>query len=441
MSMRVLNKEESDQLARWRIAATEIAPLMAPILFGLRYASVDEQFTQTISGSWSRYTILINFPGLESVYGEDFSVKVGAWNLLHVASHFLLDHHDRQIAVDPFNEHAAKFGLAAELDVNPMIYEMSGIKLETAIFPEDLGLPSHEGLELYFRVLPDPPGVSGSAGAGGSSPDESQEGSGSGSGDGEGDEDDSCGSCAGGGEDAATNEAIDQTLGEGDRSGFAVAEDMSRQEAKNIGRLSQDTLDTINESATPKVHWREVLRNQVSGASARALGSDLPDFRRINKRWSGEVNGQRVLIPGRKSSLLRITLVRDQSGSMSDEDLAEVNAEIVSILNSLGPSRIKLTVMDWDVEGHGTFEATLGDYEKLETRTAKGGTDMGAALVQIGELPGDAQDVVIVATDGYTPWPDEQNPVRCPVIVCLIGRLAADVETVPIWASAVRVDE
>lgn len=430
MSMRTLNKLESTQLARWRIAATEIAPLMAPILFGLRYATVDNEFAETMAGVWSRYTVLINFDGMNAVYGEDFSAKVGAWNLLHVASHFLLDHHDRQRSIDPFNEHAAKFELAAELDINPMIYEMSGLRLETAIFPDDLELPSHMGLENYYRQLPDPPGQDAAGGS--SSQSENDE---------EKESDDTCGSCAGGEENSQANDAIDRTLGEGDRDGFAAAENTSRQSAKDIGILPQSVLDAINASATPKVHWREILRNQVAGASAKALGSELPDFKRINKRWSVEIDGQRVFIPGRKSSLLRITLVRDQSASMSEDDLAEVNAEIVSILNSLGPSRVKLTVMDWDVEFHGQFEATLGDYEKLNTRIANGGTDMGAALVAIGELPGDSQDVVIVATDGITGWPYEQNPVRCPVIVCLIGAHAASDSTVPSWASSVRVDE
>jgi predicted metal-dependent peptidase len=442
MNMRTLNAEESKKLAQWRIASIEIAPLMAPILFGLRFASVGDDITDTMSASWSRYTVLINFDGMDDVYGEDFPVKVGAWNLLHVASHFLLDHHDRQIAIDPFNEHTAKFELAAELDINPMIYELSGLRLETAIFPEDLELRSHLGVETFYRILPDPPGIDIMGGSAPGSVKDWESPSSQSESDGEDSEGDgSCGSCAGGAENEDLNEEIDRTLGKGSRGGFEAAEKASRQEGKNIGVLPQDVLDVIKAVTEPKVQWREVLRNQVAGASSRVLGSDIPDFRRTNRRWSSNEGDPRIMIPGRKSSLLRITLVRDQSGSMTDDDLAEVNAEIISILTSIGPSRVSLTVMDWDVKDHGLFEATLGDYEKLSMRTAMGGTDMGAALVKIGETPGDGQDVVIVATDGHTDWPYAQNPVRCPVIVCLIGKQSRSVASVPVWASAVKVDD
>lgn len=63
-----------------------------------------------------------------------------------------------------------------------------------------------------------------------------------------------------------------------------------------------------------------------------------------------------------------------------------------------------------------------------------GGTDMGAGIAAAATLrPRPA--VIVVLTDGYTPWPDE--PPRGSKVV--VGLLGDDAPDAPTWARAIRV--
>jgi predicted metal-dependent peptidase len=64
-----------------------------------------------------------------------------------------------------------------------------------------------------------------------------------------------------------------------------------------------------------------------------------------------------------------------------------------------------------------------------------GGTDMRAGIVA-AESAHPHPDVVVVLTDGYTPWPDK--PTRARLVVAVIGAQAA-AEHVPDWATTVVV--
>jgi predicted metal-dependent peptidase len=64
-----------------------------------------------------------------------------------------------------------------------------------------------------------------------------------------------------------------------------------------------------------------------------------------------------------------------------------------------------------------------------------GGTDMGVGIVAAQALK-PRPDVVIVLTDGHTPWPSIEP--RVAVIAVLIGRLVTDLPPTPSWAQ--RID-
>jgi predicted metal-dependent peptidase len=71
-----------------------------------------------------------------------------------------------------------------------------------------------------------------------------------------------------------------------------------------------------------------------------------------------------------------------------------------------------------------------------------GGTDMGAGLAAVGRLR-PRPSVVVVLTDGLTPWP-EQPPKGMEVVVCMVSRAALGRGgrpwTAPPWARVVYVD-
>jgi hypothetical protein len=64
-----------------------------------------------------------------------------------------------------------------------------------------------------------------------------------------------------------------------------------------------------------------------------------------------------------------------------------------------------------------------------------GGTDMRIGIAA-AESSHPCPDIVVVLTDGYTPWPD--RPTRARLVVAIIGDQGV-VQQVPEWAGAVMV--
>ena len=62
-----------------------------------------------------------------------------------------------------------------------------------------------------------------------------------------------------------------------------------------------------------------------------------------------------------------------------------------------------------------------------------GGTDMAAMILAAMERRPKPPEVILVATDGYTPWPDRQ--VDAKVMACLTRQ--ANAERVPSWIETV----
>jgi len=114
---------------------------------------------------------------------------------------------------------------------------------------------------------------------------------------------------------------------------------------------------------------------------------------------------------------------------MGEQDIQDALSEIKGILESVG-QRNGITVMSVDAAVHTTQR--VFDARKI-TVLGGGGTDMGMGLNAARELK-PTPSVVVVLTDGYTPWPKEQPPFE--VVIALIGGM---VETPP-WARTVVVE-
>jgi predicted metal-dependent peptidase len=122
--------------------------------------------------------------------------------------------------------------------------------------------------------------------------------------------------------------------------------------------------------------------------------------------------------------------VCDTSGSMSDELLAACLAEVEGLLNALGLAR-RLRVLACDTAAGPARRVSSARQVEL---VGGGGTDMGEGISAAAALkPKPA--VIVVLTDGYTPWPD--NAPRGSRVV--IGLLGDDAPEAPEWARAIRV--
>jgi predicted metal-dependent peptidase len=124
-------------------------------------------------------------------------------------------------------------------------------------------------------------------------------------------------------------------------------------------------------------------------------------------------------------------MVLDTSGSMSDGMLAQALGEVGGVLRSLGLGRRNLRVICCDAQAYGHQRV-------LDAREVRllggGGTDMGAGLrAAAGLRP--RPDLVIVLTDGHTPWPS-----RAPDGVRVVVGLMDPQGRAPDWATTVLVD-
>lgn len=138
------------------------------------------------------------------------------------------------------------------------------------------------------------------------------------------------------------------------------------------------------------------------------------------------VNG--VVLPAMVAPAPEIVLVVDTSGSIRPGTLARFLAEITALVTRAGGPARRFRVICCDLHAHPV--QTVRRAEEIEL-TGGGGTDLRegiAAAVALRPRP----DLIVVLTDGQTPWPEHRPPV--PVLVGLTGT-----EPPPSWARTVSL--
>lgn len=171
----------------------------------------------------------------------------------------------------------------------------------------------------------------------------------------------------------------------------------------------------------PTVDWRSVLRSTVRGLLAQAQG-------RTDYRLDGRNRRQAVspiILPRLRGPKPRVLVVIDASGSIQDRELSQFLAEIGGITRSLG---VPVDVASGDTQ-LTTFQRGVLDPRKVQIQGG-GGTDLGQILTELA--PKGRWDVVIILTDGYTPWPS-QNHLPCQVVVATTDQPG------PRWATTITI--
>lgn len=178
----------------------------------------------------------------------------------------------------------------------------------------------------------------------------------------------------------------------------------------------------------PVVDWRRTLRAAVRRGVAEIAGRVDFTYRRPSRRAAALPD---IVLPSLRQPLPTVAVVIDTSGSMSDPMLAQVLGEVGGLLSSVGVGRNRLHVVCCDA---AAYEAQRVLSAKDVRLLGGGGTDMGEGLRAAVRLRPEP-DLVIVLTDGRTPWPPTP-PGRAKVIVGLLDRSGS----VPGWATSVLVE-
>ena len=139
-----------------------------------------------------------------------------------------------------------------------------------------------------------------------------------------------------------------------------------------------------------------------------------------------------IILPALRQPVPNVAVVVDTSGSMWGLDLSVALAEVDGILKTTGTAR-QCTVLSVDAQVQACRRVFRADQVVAK---GGGGTNMGRGIEGAAcLLP--RPEVVIVLTDGHTPWPSDA-PHGMRVVIGLITR-GGQLPATPRWARVVTI--
>jgi predicted metal-dependent peptidase len=401
-----------DGLAAARLWAATKFPYLASGVFGAQVIAERGSGAVSVDESWRMHAD----PELTATWTP---AQLGSV-LVHHVCHLLRTHAERAQAVGVRPDEARAWVRAADAEINDDLVP-AGLELPgRPVLPRDLHAADGLLAEQYFEGIR-ASAQEGKGGRGARSTDRSGKSEGETAGawvD--------CGSGADG-----TPRPCEQPGGlpgwQADLIRRQVALDVVAH-GKLPGTVPAGLLRWAQEVMSPKVNWRVLLAAELRRAVAEVAGAVDYSYRRPSRRSS--VAGQ-IVLPALRRPVPEVAVVCDTSGSMTDDLLAMVLAEVEGLLRALGLAR-QVRVLACDTAVGPAQRVSSARQVQL---IGGGGTDMGAGIAAAAALrPRPA--VTVVLTDGYTPWP-AQPPKGMRIVVGLIGPRARDA---PPWARAVRVE-
>jgi len=176
-----------------------------------------------------------------------------------------------------------------------------------------------------------------------------------------------------------------------------------RAHGKGAGAMERELIELL----TPKVDWREVLREFVkSTCSAR----DTSSWRKVNRRYLSSNTYMPSLIG---ESIGRIVVGVDTSGSISGVELSRFLTEVQSIAREVNPSALDLIYWDAAVASHEEYTAFDTDNIVSSTKPKGGGGTDPTCVMRYMKEKNIQPECVVMLTDGYVDsWGSEwQAPV------------------------------
>ncbi|MEV4275205.1 vWA domain-containing protein [Actinoplanes xinjiangensis] len=368
-------REESEKLYAARLFAAEARPYLATALYALKPILSWTVPTMAVDRYWRCYVS----PAFVAATPVD--ELAGVW--VHEVSHLLRDHHGRGERLATEKDltgpgHRLRMNIAADFEINDDVYGDGLPRPAGVIGPELLGLATGKLMEEYLPMIA--MGVYSrqlvwlDCGGGADGSDRPWE----------------LGPDGAHGLDEQTRALVR----------YRVAQGL-------IGR--GDAPGGWQRWAEKVVHppqpWRELLGNAIrSAVSAPGVGEDYV-YHRPSRR-SSSLPG--VILPSLRRRPPRVSVVIDTSGSVSDTELGSALLEVAAITRAVGGRRDLVRVVSCDAAAHVTGEICKSEGIPL---LGGGGTDMREGFTKaLSTRP--APDVIVVLTDGQTPWPQRQPPCR-----------------------------
>jgi len=199
------------------------------------------------------------------------------------------------------------------------------------------------------------------------------------------------------------------------------------EQEKKQGNVPAGLARWADEILKPKIDPRRELLSLVKHGISHAAGMRDFTYRKPARRRppSG------IVMPSMHSPVPRVTICIDTSGSMANRDLSFGLGLVASIVKAL-PDQRGVRVLAGDT--HVAAAKTVFRAEQVEL-AGGGGTDMAKVLREAcAERP--KPQLVVLFTDGETPWPS--TPLNVPIVAVIT---ADGQESAPDWINTVKLVE
>ncbi len=378
---------------------------------------------------------------------------------LHEIGHKLRHHHDRAHALGITEATHVVWNVSTDLEINDDIADEVKSHKDLsplpggAVYPSTFGFEDGKLAEVYYALLMDElekhadklkdDGDGGSGGEDGGEGGSAQgkqgqrKGKKSSGGDPARNRKHKCGSGAHGVQQPWEEPGPSSGGGEGvDDADWKdierrVANSIREEHTKSRGTVPGTWVEWADEILrTERIPWDQELQGAVRWAVNDVSGKVIHNYRRPSRRQQATPN---VVFPCMRRPVPNVAFVGDTSGSMSNTALSIVRGVVEDVCQALGAS---LSFIATDAAAHGVQRAHSGRTVEMRGR---GGTDMRVGIQSAIEDVRPRVDVIVVASDCETPWPEEDPGVK--VIICAIEAGEEAIKRCPEWARVIVVQQ
>jgi predicted metal-dependent peptidase len=410
-----LSPSHADRLAAaklWLIstagAAGPESPRNLPYLAHALYALIPVESAEVPAITCDEHWRIYVNPG----WLETAPVRAIGTELVHLLWHLLHEHADRARDMRVDATTAVHWKRACDAAIVGTLHE-SGLAGGGLTSPADLELPPGLSAEQYYAMISRLP--AGMAGDGALPPDAG------------------CGSGCDGiprAHELPPGMDVGEIASADARQIRRLVAIAYREHVTSRGETPGDAWRWTQDILEPRIAWQPLLGSAVRRAVAWTNGNTHYTFSRRSRRQSALPD---VVLPGMRRPVPNVAFVVDTSGSVDDVLLGRALGEVDGALNGLGVSGSSVTVLACDAAVQAVAKVRTARDAKL---AGGGGTDMRAGLSAAGDLR-PRPDVIVVFTDGYTPWPAAAPPGAA-VIAALLGRDGYTMPPTPNWARRIE---
>ncbi len=368
-------------------------PYYTSALFSCPLSFTDQVEGFAIDGVWR---IQIN-PSTAA----DLSVGEVAGCLIHELNHALRGHYGRSRRAGVPPEHHYIWNLAADCEINDDL-RADGLSCRPGIvYPEDYELPPAKLAESYYRLLLksaetiELPVVC-------------------------------CDSATRGPDEPHPHPGLSTAKRQHLRRTTAQAIH-DHQHQHGWGSTPAGLSRWADNTAAPTADWRRILAQELRRGIQRQPGTGDRTYTRPPRRPQLGP----IIAPGTHQPAADIAIIIDTSASMRGTELQQAVAETEAIIRQTGGQH-PITVHSHDTQTHSTQRVLSASRIEL---AGGGGTDMAAAI-ETAAAARPRPAVIIVITDGYTPWLPTRPPANNATVIAVLTQ-PDTAKYVPGWITSI----